>query len=99
MIWRCASTKWFFVYLIPGRTGIFLRRGENLSEQSGEATTNSNQILWRRSRDLVGGERSHRCAIPCYPRTPLLISAYCQLIAPKEEHVLRDGLLETLWGQ
>ena len=39
-----------------------------------------------------------RCAIPCYPRTPLLISAYCQLIAPKEEHVLRDGLLETLLG-
>ena len=33
MIWRCTSTKWFFVYLIPGRTGIFLRRGENLSEQ------------------------------------------------------------------
>ena len=60
MIWRCTSTKWFFVYLIPGRTGIFLRRGENLSEQSREATTNSNQILWRRSRDLVGGERSHQ---------------------------------------
>ena len=37
MIGGITSTKWFFVYLIPGRIGIwkcwFLRRGENQSSR------------------------------------------------------------------
>ena len=99
MIWRCTSTKWFFVYLIPGRTGIFLRRGENLSEQIEKQQQTQTRYFGVEAGTWWEASALTRCAIPCYPRTPLLISAYCQLIAPKEEHVLRDGLLETLWGQ
>ena len=33
------------------------------------------------------------------PYSPSYFSILSILIAPKEEHVLRDGLLETLWGQ
>ena len=47
---------------------------KNLSEQRRELTTNSTLIWRRRLRiftraTLVGGERSHHCAIPCSPRT------------------------------
>ena len=57
---------------------VFEERGKreypekNLSEQRREPTTNSTHT-WRRLRDLnrvtlVGGERSHHCAIPCSPK-------------------------------
>ena len=66
------STKWDFVYLIPGRIGIWKRwffeeRGKpeyaekNLSEQRREPTTNLTHI-WRLRRDLnpghIGGRRT-----------------------------------------
>ena len=67
------STKWFFIYPIPDRIGIwkcwFLRKGENwstrrkTSRSKGEnhATTNSTHV-WRRHRDLnpghIGGRRA-----------------------------------------
>ena len=73
------STKWFFVYLIPGRIGIwkcwFLRRGENRStrrktsrskgenQQQTQPTCGVDAGIWTRAT-LVVGERSHLCAIP-----------------------------------
>ena len=67
---------------VPDRIGIwkcwfFEERGKpdypekNLSEQRREPSTNSTHI-WRRRREsnpgtLVGGERSHHCAVPCSP--------------------------------
>ena len=55
MIGGSTSTKWFFVYLIPGQIGvrkccIFEERG-NLSENGREPTTNSTHI-WCRCQDL-----------------------------------------------
>ena len=90
MIGGSTSTKWFFVYLNPGRIGIwkfwFLRRGENRSawrktslEQRRKPTTNSTQI-WHRCRNLnlghilVGGDGSHHFTIPC---SSSLASSFC----------------------
>ena len=77
------STKWFFVYLIPGRIGIwkccFLRRGENRStrrktsrskgenQQQTQPTYGVDARIWTRAT-LVGGQRSHHCVIPWSPK-------------------------------
>ena len=76
-------TKWFVLYLIPGRIGIwkcwFLRRGKNRSTRrktSRSKWENQQQTLHTYGVDaricgtqarLVGGERSHHCDIPCSP--------------------------------
>ena len=75
------ATKWFFVYLIPCRIGIwkcwFLRRGENQSTRwktsvSKGENQQQTQTKYARCRDLnqatlVGGEHSQHCTI----RSPL----------------------------
>ena len=70
--------------MVPGRIGIwkccFLRRGENRStrrktsrskgenQQQTQPTYGVDAGIWTRAT-LVGGERSHHCAIPCSPFT------------------------------
>ena len=50
MIGGSTSTKWFFVYLIPGRIGIwkcwFLRRGENRSTQRKTSRSKEENQQW-----------------------------------------------------
>ena len=88
------STKWFLIYLIPGRKEIwkcwFLRRGENRStrrktsrskgenQQQTQLTYGVDAGIWTRAT-LVGGERSHHWAgHPC--SQPLLINVEIQLV-------------------
>ena len=54
---------------------------KNLSKQRREPTTNSTHIcvdagIWTRAT-LVGGERSHHCAIPCSPKERVGIGLVC----------------------
>ena len=88
------STKWFFVYMIPGRKGIwkcwFLRREENRStrrktsrskgenQQQTQLTYGVDAEIWTQAT-LVGGECSHHWAgHPC--SQPLLINVEIQLV-------------------
>ena len=76
------SIKWFLVYLIPGRIGIwkcwFVRKTgvprENLLEQMREPTTNSTHI-WHRCQDLNPGHIGGRWALLPL-RHPLLLQIH-----------------------
>ena len=87
------SAKWFFVYFIPCRIGIwkcwFLRRGENRStrrktsrskgenQQQTQPTYGVDAGIWTRAT-LVGGESSHHCAILCSPSRLMKLLSYNQ---------------------
>ena len=69
------STKWFFVYLIPGRIRMwkcwFLRRGEDrstrrkTSQSKGENQIKTNSThIWLRHRELNLGHIVGRQALP-----------------------------------
>ena len=82
------STKWFFIYLIPDRIGIwkcwFLKGGEywrtqrKTSQSKGEnqqqtqPTYGVGTRIWTWAT-LMGGERSHHCTIPCSPASVVVI--------------------------
>ena len=88
------STKWFFVYMIPGRKGIwkcwFLRRGENrstrrkTSQSKGENQQQTQSTYGvdaeiRNRATLMSGECSYHWARhPC--SQPLLINVEIQLV-------------------
>ena len=83
------SSKWFFAYPIPDRIGIwkscFLRRRENRSsrrktsqskgenQQQTRPTYGVDARIWSRAT-LVGGERSHHCAIPYFPTMETILT-------------------------
>ena len=94
IIYVSRSTKWFFVYIIPGRKGIwkcwFLRRGENRStrrktsqskgenQQQTQSTYGVDAEIWNRAT-LMSGECSyHWAGHPC--SQPLLINVEIQLV-------------------
>ena len=67
--WLKSRSNWNLEMLVFEERGKPEYPEKNLSEQGREPTTNSTHI-WRRTRDtLVGGERSHHCAIPALPKS------------------------------
>ena len=97
------SPQWFFVYLIPGRIGIwkcwFLGRGENWSTQGKSSQSkqeNQQQTLithiWRQCRDLNPGHIDGRWVL-----SPLryLCSSPISLFEPWNEEINKKKIIPS----